>query len=70
MIVIKFSLKQARNYCGLSQEEMAKKLGVTLKTYYLYENYQSEMRYSTAVKFSEITGVDQDNIFFLKNNNT
>lgn len=49
---------------------MAKKLGVTLKTYYLYENYQSEMRYSTAVKFSEITGVDQDNIFFLKNNNT
>ena len=39
---------------GLTQEEMAKKLGVSTPTYRTYEDYPSKMSVETANKFLEV----------------
>ena len=39
---------------GLTQEEMAKKLGVSINTYAAYEREPSKMNIDTAKKFIEV----------------
>ena len=51
---MKFTIKQARQYSGKTQKEMAKELGVALPTYRDYEHGKYYMRMDTAEKFSKI----------------
>ena len=61
----KFTIEQARSLTGLTQEEMAEKLGVSASTYYKYEKYKTPMRMDTAYLFSKITSIGMDDIIFL-----
>lgn len=45
---MEFNIKQARNYSGETQKEMAKKLGVALPTYRDYEHGKIVMRVDKA----------------------
>ena len=65
---MKFTLKQARQYAGLTQTEIAKRLGVGLATYRTYEWGDSQMRMDKAKKFSDIVGIDLDDLIFLQIN--
>ena len=49
------TMRAARSNTGLSQEEMAKKLGVSLSAYQRYEREPSLMRIGTFLKFCRIT---------------
>ena len=62
---MKFTMKQARQYAGLTQAEMAKRL---LATYRDYEHGDSLMRVDKAIEFSHIVGVPLDNLIFLQLN--
>lgn len=55
---MKLTLKQARVGAGLTQEQMAEKLGVTNITYFSYEKDPSKMQVKRLLKFAEVTGVD------------
>ncbi|WP_277295927.1 helix-turn-helix transcriptional regulator [Streptococcus hyointestinalis] len=66
----KLSLKMARVQAGLTQEEIAKKMGTNRVTYADYENYTTIMRMDKAVLFSKIVQVPLDEIIFLKKNYT
>lgn len=55
---MKLTMKQARVGAGLTQEQMAERLGVTNITYFSYEKNPSKMRVDRLLKFSEVTGVD------------
>lgn len=65
---MQFTIKKARQYSGLTQEEMAKELGVSTKTYQNYENGKVAMRIDTAKMFSKLTGIDLSKIIFLLSN--
>lgn len=64
----KFSLKESRFLAGLTQVEMAEKLGVSESTYIKYEQYKQFMRMDIAFKFSQITKRSLDEIIFLPDN--
>lgn len=64
------TLEMARAKIGLTQEELAKKLGINRNTYAKYEKYKSSMRIDMAQKFSSIVGISIDNLIFFKNNYT
>lgn len=55
---MKLTMKQARVGVGLSQEEMAEKLGVSQLTYFSYEKDPTKMRVDRLITFSKVTGVD------------
>ena len=55
---MKLSLKQARVGAGLTQEQMAERLGVTNITYLTYEKEPKKMRVDRLLTFSKVTGVD------------
>lgn len=61
---MKFTLRQARDYAGLTQKEVAKKLGIAPMTYGKYERGNLEMRVNTAKKFSEVVGIKFDDLVF------
>ena len=61
---MKFTIRTARNYKGLTQKEIAKRMGISTKTYQNYEAGVSAMRIDTAKLFCKITGVSMDNIIF------
>lgn len=61
---MKFTLKQARNYAGLTQEEVAKKLGISTLTYSKYERGKSDISAKQAKKFSKLVGIEMDNLIF------
>lgn len=63
---MKFTLKQARRYADLTQQEVADMLGIGLATYQTYEWGNSQMRMDKAKKFSKIVGIDLDNLIFLQ----
>lgn len=50
----------------MTQEEVAKKLGVTRQTYQNYESYKTIMQISTGYLFSDIVDVAFDDIIFFK----
>lgn len=61
------SLRAARQIKGLTQREMAEKIGVCRHTYMKYESHPDLVPVGVARAISEITGVDLDNIFFERN---
>lgn len=64
---IKWTIKLCRIKTELTQEEMAKKLGVSKEAYQKYETGANMMRVDTAIRFSEITGIPFDSIIFFEN---
>lgn len=65
-VEIDWTIKLCRTKLDLTQEEMAKLLGVSKESYQKYENYKTTMRIDLAVKFSEIVGIPFDSIIFFK----
>lgn len=63
---MKFTLRQARNYAGLTQKEMASRLNIAEITYGMYERGERIMRVTTAQEFSDIVGVPLSDIIFIK----
>lgn len=66
----KMTLKMARAKSGLTQQEIAKKMGINRNSYADYEKYDVVMRMDKAILFSEIVQVPFDDIIFLKQNYT
>lgn len=64
----KLTLKEARFLAGMTQVEMAEKLGLSESTYIKYELYRQFMRMDTAFKFSELVGISIDELIFLPDN--
>lgn len=60
---MRFTIKQARSYAGLTQAEMAEKLGIHRSTYMKIENDPSIATLGQISRISEITGVTIDQIF-------
>ena len=65
---MEFTIKKARQYAGLTQQETAEKLGISTKTYQNYENGKTAMSIDKAKKFSSITNIPLSNIIFLLSN--
>ena len=59
-----FSVKQARQYAGFTQLEMAKKLGVSRDTYRKIELSPETASVALAKKISVIVGIPIDQFFF------
>lgn len=64
MVKLKFTLKQARLLKGLTQKEVAKKLGVHVQTYSNMERNPDDVTVGEAKLISEILGFSYDFIFF------
>lgn len=64
---MKLTLKQARQFSELSQEELANMLGVHRQTYMKWEKKPHEMPMGKAVEFCRIVKVSIDDIFFTPN---
>ena len=65
---MEFTIKKARQYAGLTQQETAEKLGISTKTYQNSENGKTAMRIDKAKKFSSITNIPLSKIIFLLSN--
>lgn len=63
---VKISIKAARGLSELTQQEVADRLGVTKTTYRNYEDYNTIMPVTTALKFSNIVNVDISDLIFFK----
>lgn len=61
-----FTVKQARQYAGFTQREMAEKLGISRDTYRKIEQSPEDATVATAKKISEVVGIPIDQIFFAK----
>lgn len=60
------TLKQLRNYAGLSQEKFGERIGVTSRTVWTYENDIEALKkvsYPMLQKMAEVLNVEVDNIF-------
>lgn len=64
----KFTIKQARQYKGLTQKQLSEKLGISESTLNKYEKYETPMRMDTAFKLSESVNIAIDDIIFLPKN--
>lgn len=60
-----FTLKQARQYAGFTQLEIARILGVSRDVYRKLERYPEKTPIELAKKFSTAVGIDIDQIFFV-----
>lgn len=60
------TLKQARLISGLTQESIAKNLGIHVQSYRKIENSPDSATVLQCKKISEIVGIDYNNIFFGK----
>ncbi|WP_147536066.1 helix-turn-helix transcriptional regulator [Bacillus marasmi] len=63
---MKYTIEQARILGGFTQVEMAKRLGMSEKTYIQYEKYRKIFRMDTALKFVTLTKVNAGDIIFFK----
>lgn len=61
---MKFTVKQAREYAGLTQREAAKQLDVALATYQGYEWGNVEMKIEMAKKFARIVAIPLNQLIF------
>ena len=59
-----FSVKQARQYAGFTQRQMAEKIGVSRDTYRKIELYPETATIALAKKISEVVDIPIDQIFF------
>lgn len=62
---MKWTLKSIRTNLNLSQQEMAEKLDISLKTYQNYENYKTYPDVLIIKKIIEMSNIDFDDIIFL-----
>ena len=62
-----FSVKQARQYAGFTQREMAEKLSISRDSYRKIETFPETASIAIAKKFSEVVGIPIDQIFFAGN---
>ena len=62
-----FSVKQARQYAGFTQIEMAQKLGVSRDIYRKIELSPETACVALAKKISAVVGIPIDQIFFVQN---
>ena len=62
-----FSVKQARQYAGFTQIEMAQKLGVSRDIYRKIELSPETASVALAKKISAVVGIPIDQIFFVQN---
>lgn len=60
---MQFTLKQARTHAGITQEGMAKALGIDRGTYRKIENDFSRCTVGQLLNISSITGIPVKNIF-------
>nr|DAG39430.1 MAG TPA: putative transcriptional regulator [Caudoviricetes sp.] len=61
---MQFSPKMARQFAGLTQVEMAKKLGISRDTYRRIEAHPETATISQGKMIAAVTGVSFDTIFF------
>lgn len=61
---MEFSVKQARQYAGYTQVEMAKRLGISRDAYRKIEFNPETASIALAKKISEIVNIPIDQIFF------
>lgn len=61
---MKFTVKQAREYAGLTQRQAAEKLGIALATYQGYEWGDVEMRIGIAKRFASMVNIPLDQLIF------
>lgn len=64
---MKFTVKQARSYAGLTQEAMAKRLGIDRSTYIRLEKDVSRATVGQINLISKITGVPVLHIILFEN---
>ncbi len=62
-----FTVKQARQYAGYTQREMAESLGISRDTYRKMEKYPEKASVELAKKFGTVVGISIDQIFFERN---
>ena len=62
-----FTLKQARQYAGYTQREMANILGISRDVYRKIEQHPEKTSIELAKKFSAVVGIGIDQIFFADN---
>lgn len=60
----KFTIEQARILGDFTQMEMAKKLGMSEKTYIKYEKYRMIFRMDVAYRFANLVEMGIDDIIF------
>lgn len=60
----RITLAAARVNAGLSQEELAKKLGVSRMLVWQWENGKAPMKPAYLIAFCAITGFTESDIFF------
>lgn len=65
---MKLTLKAARVNVGLTQEEVAKKVGKKRNTIQNYENGKSSPDIETGKKLAALYGMSVDDLIFLPNN--
>jgi DNA-binding XRE family transcriptional regulator len=61
---MQYTLAQARILAGLTQVQMAERLGMSEKTYIQYEKYRKVFRMSDGFNFARISGQKLDSIIF------
>lgn len=66
----KWTLELARKMAGLTQEEVAKRLGMSRNSYRKYESGEVVFRTDKAWEFSQIVDVPFDQIIFFEPNYT
>lgn len=52
-----FTIEQARKYAGMTQKEMAKRIGTSTSTYVRIEQNVSNARVGTINRISQCTGI-------------
>lgn len=62
---MKFSVKQARKYRGLTQSDVAEQMGISTYTYRSIELHPEKTTVERALAFSSIVDMPIDNIFFI-----
>lgn len=62
---MKFTMEQARKLADISQNEMAKLMGMPKMTYCNKEWGKVRMYYDEAMRFAEIVKIPHDDIIFL-----
>lgn len=65
----KFTLKTARDKCGLNQEEAAKRIGISSDTLSNYERGKSYPDIPILKKIEEVYNVSYNQLIFLPKNN-
>ena len=66
---LQISLAAARVNAGMTQEEVAKKMGISKNTVVNWEKGISEPTITQGLKLSELYGIPLDNIFLARKSN-